>query len=69
MQIKSMWDRRGFPGTALATVSSVFAPRCLFANAGSPGTARAVNGFGQSGNPYDELVAQQLSRILREHSA
>lgn len=55
MQMNSAWNRRGFLGTALATTSSLFAPRRLFAKAGSLPLNTAVSGFGQSGNPYDEL--------------
>ena len=54
MPLKSGWNRRGFLGTAVATVSSVFAPRRLFAKTNSS-PAAAVTGLGQSGNPYDEL--------------
>ena len=53
MEMKSAWNRRGFLGTALATVSSLFAPRRAFAK--SNPSATAVTGFGQTGNPYDEL--------------
>lgn len=55
MQMKSAWNRRGFLGTALATVSSLFAPRRAFAKSSSSAANAAVSGFGQSGNPYDEL--------------
>jgi L-seryl-tRNA(Ser) seleniumtransferase len=55
MQMNSAWNRRGFLGTALATTSSLFAPRRLFAKTGSLPLNTAVSGFGQSGNPYDEL--------------
>jgi L-seryl-tRNA(Ser) seleniumtransferase len=55
MQPQSIWNRRGFLGTAAATVASVLAPRRLAAGVSkSTGTA-AVTGFGQTGNPYDEL--------------
>src|SRR5579864_8505327 len=56
MRLKSSWNRRGFLGTAAAMAASIFAPRKLFSTAtpsaaGSP----SVSGFGQTGNPYDEL--------------
>ncbi len=56
MRPKSTWNRRGFLGTAAAMAASIFAPRKLFATA-TPSTGRniSVSGFGQSGNPYDEL--------------
>ena len=56
MRIKSSWNRRGFLGTAAAIAVSVLAPRKLFstATASTAGNV-SVTGFGQSGNPYDEL--------------
>ena len=56
MRIKTSWNRRGFLGTAAAMAASVFAPRKLFstATASTAGNV-SVTGFGQSGNPYDEL--------------
>ena len=52
----SIWNRRGFLGTAATLVTSVFASRRLAAATASktPGTP-GVTGFGQTGNPYDEL--------------
>ena len=56
MRLKSSWNRRGFLGTAAAMAASVFAPRKLFSTAAPPaGGSTTVSGFGQSGNPYDEL--------------
>jgi uncharacterized pyridoxal phosphate-dependent enzyme len=55
MEMKSAWNRRGFLGTALATVSSLFGPRRAFAKSNPPAANASVTGFGQSGNPYDEL--------------
>jgi uncharacterized pyridoxal phosphate-dependent enzyme len=58
MRLKSNWNRRGFLGTAAAIVASIFAPRKLFSSsvgaAATSGNAN-VTGFGQTGNPYDEL--------------
>jgi uncharacterized pyridoxal phosphate-dependent enzyme len=56
MRLKSSWNRRGFLGTAAAVAASIFAPRKLFST-GTPsaGGNTRVSGFGQSGNPYDEL--------------
>lgn len=53
--MNSAWNRRGFLGTAVATASSLFAPRRLFAKTSSSAASPAVTGFGQTGNPYDEL--------------
>jgi L-seryl-tRNA(Ser) seleniumtransferase len=57
MRFSSKWNRRGFLVTAAAMAASVFAPRKLFAaaRAGSPAAKKSVSGFGESGNPYDEL--------------
>lgn len=48
-------NRRGFLGTAATIAASLFAPRKLFSAAHTTAKAAEVSGFGQSGNPYDEL--------------
>jgi L-seryl-tRNA(Ser) seleniumtransferase len=48
-------NRRGFLGTATAIVASLLAPGKLFSATRSAAKAAEVNGFGQTGNPYDEL--------------
>ena len=56
MRLRSSWDRRGFLGTAAAMAASIFAPRKLLSSATpSAGGNTSVSGFGQSGNPYEEL--------------
>lgn len=57
MQLKSNWNRRGFLGTAAAIAGSIFAPRKLFASSMNSAAreSASVTGFGQTGNPYDEL--------------
>jgi L-seryl-tRNA(Ser) seleniumtransferase len=56
MRFRSSWDRRGFLGTAAALAASIFAPRKLLSSATpSAGGNTSVSGFGQSGNPYEEL--------------
>lgn len=56
MATKLKWNRRGFLGTAGAMAASLLAPGKLFARAGaSSSTPPAVSGFGQTGNPYEEL--------------
>jgi L-seryl-tRNA(Ser) seleniumtransferase len=56
MRINSKWNRRGFLGTAAALAASVFAPRRLFSTVGAPTRENSdVTGFGQTGNPYEEL--------------
>lgn len=54
MGLGSSWNRRGFMGTAAAMLGSLWGPRKLFANANAAKSG-SVSGFGQSGNPYDEL--------------
>src|SRR5260221_6556769 len=49
-------NRRGFLGTVGAIAASLLAPGKLFSwNRGSPGPGSSVSGFGQTGNPYEEL--------------
>jgi uncharacterized pyridoxal phosphate-dependent enzyme len=55
MRLKSSWNRRGFLGTAAAALASIFAPRKLFSTASTAAAGAPVSGFGQTGNPYDEL--------------
>jgi L-seryl-tRNA(Ser) seleniumtransferase len=53
--MNSKWNRRGFLATAVATATSLLAPRKFFGKVGSSAANGAVTGFGQTGNPYDEL--------------
>jgi uncharacterized pyridoxal phosphate-dependent enzyme len=56
MRPNSKWNRRGFLGTVGAIAASLAAPGRLFSgNRGSSTTAPTVSGFGQTGNPYEEL--------------
>jgi uncharacterized pyridoxal phosphate-dependent enzyme len=56
MRPNSKWNRRGFLGTIGAIAASLAAPARLFsANRGSSTTAATASGFGQTGNPYEEL--------------
>ena len=55
MRLKSSWNRRGFLGTAAAMVASVLAPRKLSSTSRAAASSATVSGFGQTGNPYDEL--------------
>jgi uncharacterized pyridoxal phosphate-dependent enzyme len=55
MRLNSTWNRRGFLGTVAAIVASAFAPRKLFSQVGTAAESATVSGFGQSGNPYEEL--------------
>src|ERR1700736_4211164 len=56
MRPNSKWNRRGFLGTMGAIAASLAAPARLFsANRGSSTTVLSVSGFGQTGNPYEEL--------------
>jgi uncharacterized pyridoxal phosphate-dependent enzyme len=55
MRLKSSWNRRGFLGTAAAMVASIFAPHKLSSAVSTVAGRTTVAGFGQTGNPYDEL--------------
>lgn len=56
MRFDSKWNRRGFLATAAAIVGSVFGSRRGFGSAlPSARPKTEVNGFGQTGNPYEEL--------------
>jgi uncharacterized pyridoxal phosphate-dependent enzyme len=56
MGLNLKWNRRGFLGTAAAIAASIVAPRKLLASGGAAASGSpAVSGFGQTGNPYDEL--------------
>ncbi|HET6177937.1 MAG TPA: aminotransferase class V-fold PLP-dependent enzyme [Candidatus Sulfotelmatobacter sp.] len=56
MKLSPKWNRRGFLGTVAAVAASIVAPRRLFSAAGDGASgSAAVTGFGQSGNPYEEL--------------
>jgi uncharacterized pyridoxal phosphate-dependent enzyme len=56
MRLISNSNRRGFLGTLGALTAAVLAPARLFSSAGAAARpAVAVKGFGQTGNPYDEL--------------
>jgi uncharacterized pyridoxal phosphate-dependent enzyme len=56
MQLQSSWNRRGFLGMVSTIVASVFAPGRLFSSAGAAAAGKTdVQGFGQTGNPYEEL--------------
>jgi uncharacterized pyridoxal phosphate-dependent enzyme len=54
VRLNSKWNRRGFLSTAAAVAASIFAPRRLFSGAAA-GSNTSVSGFGQTGNPYEEL--------------
>jgi uncharacterized pyridoxal phosphate-dependent enzyme len=56
MQLNSKWNRRSFLGTVGAIAATMAAPGRLFSGTRSPSTnALSVSGFGQTGNPFDEL--------------
>ena len=61
MRLSSKWNRRSFLGSAGVFAGSILAPRKLFslhrgATGATPKNKTAtVTGFGQSGNPYEEL--------------
>jgi len=56
MGLGSKWNRRGFLGSVGAIAGLVAAPHKLFAwSRGALGASTPVSGFGQTGNPYEEL--------------
>jgi uncharacterized pyridoxal phosphate-dependent enzyme len=56
MRLNSRWNRRSFLGTAGAVAASIMAPTKLFSSARPAANGRTpVTGFGQTGNPYEEL--------------
>ena len=56
MKLNPKWNRRGFLGTLGAIAASLVAPRKLFPGTRAGAVAPpSVSGFGQTGNPYEEL--------------
>jgi uncharacterized pyridoxal phosphate-dependent enzyme len=56
MRLNSKWNRRGFLGTLGMIAGAMLAPRKLFSsNRAAAGVSPKVNGFGATGNPYEEL--------------
>jgi L-seryl-tRNA(Ser) seleniumtransferase len=56
MRLNSKWNRRGFLGTIGMSASAVLVPQKLFSFNRAPARANTkVSGFGQTGNPYEEL--------------
>jgi len=49
------WSRRGFIGILTAAAASLLSPRKSLAKIASTESAATTAGFGQSGNPYQEL--------------
>ena len=69
MGLNLKWNRRGFLGTAAAiAAASIVAPRKLLASTGAvAGGTLAVSGFGQTGNPYDELGVTTVIQLRGHH--
>ncbi|HEX3352875.1 MAG TPA: aminotransferase class V-fold PLP-dependent enzyme [Terriglobales bacterium] len=55
MRLGSNWNRRTFLGSLTAAAGSLLAPNKLFAGKSASSAKMKVSGFGQSGNPYQEL--------------
>src|ERR1700752_3839998 len=56
MRLSPKWNRRGFLGSIGIIAGAIIAPRKLFSSThGSGGAGTRVSGFGQTGNPYEEL--------------
>jgi uncharacterized pyridoxal phosphate-dependent enzyme len=61
MRLDSKWNRRGFIGTVGMIAGSMLAPRKLFSlNRTAVSMSTKVNGFGHTGNPYEELGVTTL---------
>jgi uncharacterized pyridoxal phosphate-dependent enzyme len=57
MRLGSSWNRRTFLGGLTVVAGSLLTPRKLFAGKtkGATNVGMTVSGFGQTGNPYEEL--------------
>ena len=55
MNFASQWNRRSFLGGLGAVASSVLVPLKSFARSRPPKAGAVASGFGQTGNPYEEL--------------
>lgn len=56
MRLSPKWNRRGFLATAGTIAGALLSPSKLFSsNAKRAGKPAPVNGFGSTGNPYEEL--------------
>jgi uncharacterized pyridoxal phosphate-dependent enzyme len=61
MRLNSKWNRRSFLGGAGVIASTLLAPRKLFSSTRrAPSASTPVSGFGQTGNPYEELGVTTL---------
>jgi uncharacterized pyridoxal phosphate-dependent enzyme len=55
MRLNSKWNRRGFLGGIGALAGLLASPRKLFSSTSESAAGLTVSGFGQTGNPYEEL--------------
>src|SRR5438105_2922667 len=56
MRLNSKWNRRSFLGVAGTAAASIMSPGRLWSSARAAAKGSAlVSGFGQTGNPYEEL--------------
>ena len=61
MRFNSKWNRRGFLGTVGMIAGAMLAPSKLFSlNRAAAAVSTKVNGFGHTGNPYEELGVTTL---------
>jgi len=60
MRLTAKWNRRGFLGTAAAMAGSIVAPLRLFSSPARTTPKTDITGFGQTGNPYEELGVTTL---------
>jgi L-seryl-tRNA(Ser) seleniumtransferase len=55
MNLSSKWNRRSFLGGVGAIASSILVPFKVFASSRADKANAGISGFGQTGNPYEEL--------------
>jgi uncharacterized pyridoxal phosphate-dependent enzyme len=55
MRLNSKWNRRGFLGTMATIAGTMLAPHKLFPSNRATRLSTRARGFGQTGNPYEEL--------------
>jgi len=59
------WNRRSFMGSVGMLAGSLLTPRKIFASKGST----KITGFGQSGNPYEELGVKTVIDLQSDGSS
>ena len=69
MRLSSKWNRRSFLGSVSVIAGSILTPRKLFSRSRAVVEANTrVSGFGQTGNPYEELGVTTVINCERSWS-